>query len=81
MSYPKFKNGEATVCDARVVQNFGKLHISVCEYNLLLFTKGKVRSAEYLLLWSQVTIHQYPLSLSHIHVVVLGEFQELKNMN
>ena len=33
--------------DARVVQNFGKLHFLVSEYNLLLFTKGKVRSGEY----------------------------------
>ena len=24
VSYPKFKNSEATVCDARITQNFGK---------------------------------------------------------
>ena len=28
-SYPKFKNGEATVRNARIVQNFGKQHFFI----------------------------------------------------
>ena len=29
VSYPKFKNGEATVHNARIVQNFGKQHFYI----------------------------------------------------
>ena len=29
VSYPKFKNGEATVRNARIVQNFGKQHFYI----------------------------------------------------
>ena len=29
VSYPKFKNGEATVRNARIAQNFGKKHFYI----------------------------------------------------
>lgn len=31
VSFPKLKNGEATVRNATIVQNFGKLHFSVSD--------------------------------------------------
>ena len=30
ISYPKFKNGEATVRDVTITQNFGKYNLPIC---------------------------------------------------
>ena len=34
VSYPKFKNGEATVHNTRIMQNFGEQHFYFSEYDL-----------------------------------------------
>ena len=35
MSYPKFKNGEATVRDVKITQNFGMYKRSVCKQQIM----------------------------------------------